>query len=333
MKKTLAFILALTCMMTLLVGCGSKTESNDPQKSTSEATVDYPTDTVQIIVPYGAGGGSDTLARALISSIDFPTSMVAINVEGADGLVGAMQAYNSKADGYTILTHNTTDLLSFTLSGTTDVELYKDLVHICDLVSDYNVIATNKQSGWTTIDEMVEYAKANPGAIKWSCTGSQNIDYATTMLIIEALGITDYVTIVPYDGGSESCVALMGDHVQMTTNTSGDLTGSIASGDVVPLLVVNDTRINALPDVESTVEHGIDITFGMPRGFYAPAGTPQEVVDVLANAMKAVSEDPEFIEKMNGLGLEVSYKTGAEAAARAESWAEAFKPVFESMYK
>lgn len=323
MKRTFSLLLALACVMAFLTGCDNS--------NSNSGEADYPKDTVQIIVPYGAGGGSDTLARALISSIDFPTSMVAVNVDGADGLVGAMQVYNSNADGYTILTHNTTDLLSFSLSGTTDIELYKELVNICDLVSDYNVIATNKQSGWKTIDEMVDYAKAHPGEIKWSCTGAQNIDYATTLLIIEALGLTDYVTIVPYDGGSESCVALMGDHVQMTTNTSGDLSGSIASGDVVPLLVVNDTRIQALPDVECTVEHEIDITFGMPRGFYAPAGTPQEIIDYIAAAMKKVSEDPKFIETMQGLGLEVSYKTGEEAAARAEEWAAAFKPVFESM--
>lgn len=334
-KKIVSLLVVFALALSLAACGGAASSSPAPAGSSAPAAPapasDYPKDNIQIIVPYGAGGGSDTLARSVLNFIDLPVSMVAVNVEGADGMVGAMQLLNTTPDGYTIMTHNTTDVLSYTLAGTTDVELYKELVNICDLVSDYNVIATNKDSGWTSIDDVVAYAKANPGAIKWSCTGAQNIDYATTYLIIEALGLSDCVTIVPYDGGSESQVALLGNHVQMTTNTSSDLAGGIASGDIVPLLVVNDERIQALPDVPTTVENDLDITFGMPRGFYAPKDTPQEVVDYLANAMKAVCEREDFVEAMAGLGLEVSYKTGAEARARAEEWAEAFIPVFEQM--
>ena len=87
--------------------------------------------------------------------IELPNNqkLVAVNVEGASGFTGAMQAFNSKNDGYTILAHNPMDVVSYSLSGTTDVELWDELETVCGIVDDFNVLVTNPQSGWTTLEE------------------------------------------------------------------------------------------------------------------------------------------------------------------------------------
>jgi tripartite-type tricarboxylate transporter receptor subunit TctC len=326
MKKesVLSIVLALVIVPALMAG-GSQNQST--------STKPYPSDTVQVVVPYGAGGGSDTLTRATIAAIKFPAAMVAINIEGADGLVGTMEVFQAKPDGYKIMTHNLTDIMGYYLSGSVDRPLHTEMISICDMVADYNVIATNKVTGWKNIADIVSYAKAHPREIKWSCTGAQGIDYATTVLVLRDLGIEEYVTIVPYDGGAEGNVALMGNHVQVSTNTSSDIGGSVVSGDVIPLLVVNDVRIKALPNTPTTLEVGGTCTISCPRGFYAPPGTPQNIVTTIEAAMKAVSEDPAFIQRMEGLGFAVDFKSNAVASARMKAWSNDLQPIFDSLFE
>ena len=82
--------------------------------------------------------------------LELGANAVPINVEGASGYIGALQGFNSSNDGYTIMTHNEMDLISYSMSGQAEVDLYKDLEYICDVVTDYNLLCTNLDSGWTT---------------------------------------------------------------------------------------------------------------------------------------------------------------------------------------
>ena len=134
MKKTLALLLCAAAMLALLAGCGSKsTDDKAPAANGGETAstekADYPTSPITVIIPYSPGGGSDILTRKIMEYIELPNNqkLVAVNVEGASGFTGAMQAFNSKNDGYTILAHNPMDVVSYSLSGTTDVELWDEL--------------------------------------------------------------------------------------------------------------------------------------------------------------------------------------------------------------
>lgn len=326
MKKAMSLMLAVLMLASLLSGCGSSTGD-----SGSKAESNYPTKDVQIIIPYAPGGGSDNLVRGTMQYLDLGATTVAINVEGASGYIGALQGFNSSNDGYTIMTHNEMDLISYSMSGQAEVDLYKDLEYICDVVTDYNLLCTSPDTGWTTAQEAIDYINANPGTVTVGCTGSNNVNYGTTMELLKAMGVYDKVTIVPYDGGAASETALQGGHIQLEVNSLADTASYIAAGTNVPLLVCNDARIDAFPDLPCTVESGFDVTYGKPRGFFAPKGTDEAVLSYISEKMKEVCEEPEFVEAMANLGFTVAYVDGPEAKERTLAWAESLTPVFEEM--
>lgn len=323
MKKVLSLTLAVLMLCAMLTGCGGG--------SGSGGASGYPKKDVQIVIPYAPGGGSDNLVRGTMQYLDLGATTVAINVEGASGYIGALQGFNSANDGYTIMTHNEMDLISYSMSGQAEVDLYKDLEYICDVVTDYNLLCTSPDTGWTTAQEAIDYINANPGTVTVGCTGSNNVNYGTTMELLKAMGVYDKVTIVPYDGGAASETALQGNHIQLEVNSLADTASYIAAGTNIPLLVCNDERIEAYPDLPCTVENGFDVTYGKPRGFFAPKGTDQEILTYISGKMKEVCEKPEFVEAMANLGFTVAYVDGPAAKERTLAWAESLTPVFEEM--
>lgn len=322
-SKILAIVSSIVLTATSFTGCGVKNASGN-----------YPTKPIQVIVPFAPGGGSDIITRAIMKYIELPNNqnLVAINVEGASGYIGAQQAANSKNDGYTILAHNPMDLASYSLSKTATQELYKDMELICNVVNDFNVISTSKNTGWKSIEDVIDYINANPNEnIKWGVTGSKNSNFGDTLRVAQAYKIDKNVTIVPYDGGAASKTALMGGHIKLEMNTASDIRSSVASGDAVPLLVIGSKRATLLPDVPCTAELGIDITTAKPRGYYAPKGTDPEIIKILADSIKKVTENPEFVKTIEDLGLEVNYVEGKDIQPDIEVWANDLIPVFEQM--
>ena len=353
-KRLLATVLCVGMAASMLAACGGSkpaettaaaaaetaaaeaapAEASAETEAPAEADAgDYPNGPITAIIPYAPGGGSDVLTRALMEYMELPngSNIVAVNVEGASGFTGAMQAANSKNDGYTILSHNPMDVVSYSLSGKTDIELWSELTNVCGLVDDFNVLVTNPNSGWTTVDEVVEYCKAHPGEVKIGNTGSGNCNMADCIRVLEALGIRDEVTIVPYDGGAANKTALMGNHIQLSLNSCADIQSGILAGDHIPLMTVGDRRAAFLPDTPCTKELGYDITTTKPRGLYAPNGMDPAQVKVLADACQKVCENEEFQKKIADLGLEVNFVPGDELKEKVGGWVEDLKPVFEQM--
>ena len=333
MKKAMSLVLAVLMLCGLLSGCGGNSgNSNSGSGNSGSSGADgYPKKDVQIIIPYAPGGGSDNLVRGTMQYLELGANAVPINVEGASGYIGALQGFNSSNGGYTIMTHNEMDLISYSMSGQAEVDLYKDLEYICDVVTDYNLLCTNPDSGWTTVQEAIDYINANPGTVTVGCTGSNNVNYGTTMELLKAMGVYDKVTIVPYDGGAASETALQGNHIQLEVNSLADTASYIAAGTNIPLLVCNEERIDAYPDLPCTVENGFNVTYGKPRGFFAPKGTDAAVLSYISGKMKEVCDKPEFVEAMANLGFTVAYVDGPAAKERTLAWAESLTPVFEEM--
>ena len=164
MKKAMSLALAALMLMGTLTGCGSSNSNSSDASNTNtdsnaaETTqLDYPKKDIQIIIPYAPGGGSDNLVRGMMQYLDLGATTVAINVDGASGYIGALQGYNSKNDGYTIMTHNEMDLISYSMSGqaTEQTELKTKVSEGRKRLSD-EVQLANDAKQW--VEAIQEYA-------------------------------------------------------------------------------------------------------------------------------------------------------------------------------
>jgi tripartite-type tricarboxylate transporter receptor subunit TctC len=247
-----------------------------------------------------------------------------------------MNLANKPADGYTIMTHNPADMLSYALSGQDAMPLYANLEVIAMMVSDYNLVCTNKtfaaKNNISTIEDVVAWAQAHPGEkLRWGMVGEKTINNVDSKRIARELGIFDSIVFVPYDGGSSSRTASLGNEIQLETCTASEIPGVVASGDNIPLLVVNGERIKSYPDVPTTVEKGVNVTTAKPRGYFAPKGTKPEILKVLSDALKAVSEDPGFVTLMeDSLKFDVNFVDGADTKRTMSEWYTELKPFYDA---
>ena len=316
MKKVLGLIVALALVASAVFAGGQQDERT------------YPSRPVTSIVPFAPGGGSDTLVRAVMRNLQLPNNqpMVAVNVDGAGGFIGAMRTFNSPADGYTIMTHNTTDVISYYLTGQSPTPIWSELTSIALLVTDYSVISTNKvaaaELGWRSIDDVVAWARANPDQrIRLGTSGvSLGDNMFNSVNVARTLGIEDNINFILYDSGAAVRTAGLQNEIHLSVNTVSEITGVVASGDNIPLLVINNSRIAALPDVPSALEKGITNNLTKPRGFFGPPGMSPEHVRVLEDALRAVTENPEFRATMSQLGFDVQFVDGATASRMAREW-------------
>jgi tripartite-type tricarboxylate transporter receptor subunit TctC len=268
----------------------------------------YPSRPVQIVVPYGPGGGTDILVRTIMKYINLNgQSLVAVNIDGAAGFVGTMDVANRAKDGYNLLCNASFDVMSFTFTGKTDRHLDEDLIPICVIASDYEIVAANKQSGFKNAKDMAAYAKANPGRLKWGHNGARSVTAANTHWIAQNLGIEDNVIFIPEDGAATMKPALMGDHIQLATGAVGDFIALINSGDVIPLMVISDERMPLMNSVPTTLESGCEPSLFVARTIWAPKGTDPGRIKFLETAFRNLSENPEFKEDLESKSINVRF--------------------------
>jgi tripartite-type tricarboxylate transporter receptor subunit TctC len=320
MKKVMSLVLALVLLCGAAFAGGKQDSGN------------YPTKPVQVIIPFGPGGGTDVLVRTIMKYLDLKGQPpVAVNIEGASGFVGTMDASHRDPDGYTILCAAIHDVIGYTLTGQTADPLYQQLEPICVIASDYDMVSTNKQSPFKTVPDLVAYVKAHPGQIRWGTTGSKTANAANSIWIAEDLGINNLVTFVPYDGGGTAKPALLGNHVQVLTGSAGDIRPLINSGDAVPLMVINDTRVKAMPTVPTTKESGANAAIFVARTFFAPKGTSPEKIAFLEDAFKKVAANPEFQAAISAQGVDARFIDRNTTKGLITQWYGELKPRFEKL--
>lgn len=332
---TIGIILGLAMIAS---GCGASyntgtSQSTDPipEKNSEEkrpedaADIDFPNKTINCIVPYAAGGGSDVLTRSIMSFIDLDNqSMVATNIEGGSGLIGAMEAASSKNDGYTILAHNPLELVCLSLSGAAENRLWDEMQAICFIATDYCVVTTSPDSGYTSIEDVIEASEKTPGEIKWGFVGTRG--QLASIQAEQGLGID--ATLVPYSSGADAITAVMGGHVDVTTSMGADASSAVAAGEAIPLLVIGNDPWPLSPDVPTTSSFGFEAVSGQPRGYYVPEGTDEKIVKYLSDAMQEVSKNDEFIKAMDDIGLTVEFVDHTQCQNLTDNWYDQFEPLY-----
>lgn len=257
-------------MILTLVACGSKPSDNN---NNTDSTA-FPTKTMTIVCPYGAGGGTD-LALQILAECGKDTFGQTINVEnktGGSGTVGLTEALNAAADGYTLGTCSV-DLITLPLLGLAPAETTRDAFDpICVINGEPAAIIVRADSRWNTIQDFLAEAKEKPGTVQLANSGMGDIWHLAAIGIELETGAS--FNHVPFDGAASALTAVLSDHVDAVTCSAAEAASNIASGELKVLAVANTERLEAYPDVPTFQEVGVDLTIVALRGLCVNKAPP-----------------------------------------------------------
>ena len=279
------------------------------------ASAKYPDHPIQLICPWGAGGGTDACSRIigtlLKKELGVPVNVV--NRTGGGGAVGHTAIATAKPDGYTI-GMATVEITMMHWMGLTQVT-YADMTPIALVNADPSGINVRSDAPFKDYKGLIEAIKANPGGLKDSGTGQGGIWHLGLAGWLKSLGFkpTD-VKWIPSKGAAPALQDLMAGGIDMSTCSLPEAATLIEAGEVKTLAIMSDERDPKYPDVPTLKELGSDWTCAAWRGITAPKGTPKEIVDVLEAAIAKVNKSEEFLEFMKNRGYGVRWLGSADFA-------------------
>jgi tripartite-type tricarboxylate transporter receptor subunit TctC len=304
MIRILAFIVAIAATL----GAGIATRAT---------AADYPTRPVSLIVAFTPGGPSDVLARIIGRQMEkvLGQPLVIDNRPGGAGNIAAETVAHAAPDGYTLLMGNNGLLATNqSLFRKLNFDGGKDFAPISLIGSQPNVLVVNPKLPIATMDELIAYAKANPGKLNYATSGFGTAAHLSAELFKSAAKV-DLVP-VSYKGAAPALQDLIAGHVQVMFATSASVVGFLKSGTLRPLAVTTLKRFSLMPELPTVAELGLtgfDATTW--HGLVAPAATPRDVIDTLNRATVQTLKDADTLRQLHDIGVEVSASTPEEFAA------------------
>jgi tripartite-type tricarboxylate transporter receptor subunit TctC len=258
---------------------------------------DYPTRTIRIIVPFGAGGPADVAARVLGNALQesLKQSFVIENRPGAGAVIGTQEAAKSPPDGYTLLMMSNTQTANESLVPQRKYELMRDLVPIAPINVADLVIVVHPSVPAKTLKEFIALAKSQPGKLNYASSG-QGTPYHMAGELFKTMAGIDLVH-VPYRNSGEARNGVIGGQVQMMIDSVTTMAPNVSQGQVRALATTGKARSSVLPDVPTAEEAGLagyEATIWL--GLMAPNDTPKPVIDKLNAAVNAAIKRPEIVK-------------------------------------
>ena len=260
----------------------------------AQAQAKFPSRPMTMICPYGAGGGTDAVARmvAVLMEQDLGQPVNVVNRTGGGGAVGHTAGATAAPDGYT-MTLATGDVTMLHWMGVAQVN-YRDLRAVGLVNFDASSINVRADAPWKTVKELQDYAKANPGKLKASGTGKGGCwDIARAGWLMTAGISPDAIPWVPSSGAAPSLQDMMAGGLQVVTCSLAEARALIDAKKVKSLAIMADKRLDLFPDVPTLKELGVNWSFGVWRGVVVPKGTPDNVVAVLEKSLEKVVQEPQ----------------------------------------
>ena len=326
MKKFLALMLAVMMVLSLAAcgssessggaSSGSQSGSSAPASGEASAPADSgafkPSNkTLNLIVPYSAGGAVDLGARLMAKYAKNYTDIdvVITNVAGGSGTVGASEMLKYNADGTYMLAYNPSIASLSTPDKPVPYDCTKDMAMVSMMVRDERLITVRTDDDrFQTIEDLIEYAKTNK--VTLGCSGTGNVAYYTPLMLARAAGIEDNLTVVAFDGSAEAKTALLGGHIDCASQSYSDIAAT--PDDYRVLCTAGSQRAANLPDVPTMQECGYDVVVYVSRGFAMKAGTDQQIIDYWSDIIGQVCQDEGFLAEAESIGLPIYYMNAAD---------------------
>lgn len=273
----------------------------------------YPTKEIELIVPFGTGGGLDLMSRTLAPKLSeiLGKPVIVVNKPGAAGTVGTALGVKSKPDGHTLITISPSCILFAPLFQKVPYDPIKDISYIAGWVDQPYGIQVRADAPWKTLPELIDYAKKNPGKIRYGSTGVNGIGHIYMESIAKDREIT-WINI-PMEGDGKMIPALLGGHIEAATMAVAWAPHAKA-GKMRPLALFGTRRFADFPDTPTLNELGFNYYAGAAGflGIGAPAGLQEDIRKKLEDVFKAAVNTPEFKKTTEVLSLEVWFRPGTE---------------------
>ncbi len=295
----------------------------------TEAADEFPTKPITLIVPWSAGGGTDAIARALAKSGEkhLGVPVVVENKPGGTGAMGLGETVKAEPDGYTLA------VLPVELSFLKDSGIYpfdfSNFTRIMNLNTDPSALTVKADAPWNTLQEFVDNAEANPGAIKIGHSGTGMLWHLAAASL--ALATDTEYTYVPFNGAADAIASVLGKNIDAVTVSGAEVSAQVRAGEMKILAVFGENRMPIFPDVPTAREQGIDVVTNTFRGLGGPAGIPEDRVAILHKGFKAMMEEPEFIKVISNMGLGIDYRSTEDYYKLTDDTAARLAPVLESL--
>lgn len=269
---------------------------------------EFPSRPVTIVVPFAAGGGVDITARLLAEKLrtTLGGTVIVDNKAGGSGMIGAQAVVKAAPDGHTVLLGSAgeTAINPFVYKGRMQYDPAKDLVPVTLVVRIPNVLVVANQLPVKNTEELITHAKKNPGRLSYSTSGVGNPQHLNGELLEELAGV--HMVHIPYRGASGQLVDVTTGVVDMTFVSYTAARSFIQSGKVKAIAVTSSSRAPFAPDLPALAEYKPLAKYQLENwfGLFAPAGTPDAVVQKLNAAVTAALKDPELAKKLRDQGGE-----------------------------
>lgn len=276
---------------------------------------DYPSRSVDLIVPFAAGGGTDVLARILSQGLSkrLGQSFIILNRPGANTNIGTLSAVRSKPDGYTLVMASIGLAANPSLYKALPFEPLNDLAPITLLANAPTILVVNASLPVSSVAELIAYLKKRPNGLAYASYGAGSGPHLATELFQLITGTK--ILHVPYAGGAPAAYAVVGNDVQMLFSSVLPVLGLIRSGSVKPIAIAANHRLALLPEVPTFLESGVSYQTGTWFGLLAPAKTPDAVISTLHKTTLEVLRDEDTRAKIVEQGAEVVGNSPADFRA------------------
>ena len=294
------------------------------------AAQDYPTRPIRIIVPYPAGGSADLLPRIFAEKLSarWGQPVLVENRPGAGGNIGAEFVYKAEPDGYTLFATAPGPLV-------VNQNLYRKLafdpaqfVPVSVMAAIPNVLLVNPRVPAKSVDELIAYARANPGKLNYGSQGNGTTSHLTAELFKSTAGLS--VTHVPYKGSAPAMAALLGGEIDLMFDNLGVTLAHVKSGGLRALAVASEKRVASLPEVPAMSEILPGFTSVAWFGIVAPPKTPAPIAEKLSAAVAEAIRQPDVAKRLAALSAEPVGDTPAGMAAFMRRDGERWKSVIEA---
>ncbi len=289
------------CFTTLLLLIGLLAIQNSP----AFAQTKFPSRPIRVMLPFAAGSVSDVTLRILADKLGtrLNTSVIIDNQPRAGGVTAVAAVLSSEPDGYSLAVLSSSTAISVSLLKSLPYDPVNDFVPITGISTFANIIASNANSNYRTLGDVIAAARAKPGVLNVGTTTVGSTNHLAATLLQSMAGIK--VVIIPFRTPGDLLTALLRDDVDVIVQSYGALKSAIEDKRIRALASTTATRAAYAPNVPTVDESGVKgfdvVTW---NGFFAPAKTPPEVVELLEREIRAVLADPELKRRFHDFGLE-----------------------------